>query len=229
MTKVKFSGLVTGMRGKLSGSVLTANKSGNTIRTKTIPVNRETSSLSKQRSSMSELSRMWRELTQNQRDAWIGATPDFVRLDVFGDPYEMSGFNLYVLINRNRILTNNATTGTAPGPEVIVSLTSLSLAGNTAPDTLEATFTASPTDADTTFLIFASRQLPPGIQAAKKHLRLIHILSGTSGSPTDLIDAYQGVFPPALEVGKKIFIKYKPISTINFYSGVEWNANAIIT
>ena len=229
MVKVKFSGLITGMRGKINGSIFTANRYGDVLRNKAVPVNRQSQPHSVERASLANRSQEWREMTQGQRDAWIAATPDFSRIDVFGDPYDLSGINLYVSINRNRISVGVAVTAIAPAPQAVISLNTLTLSASTGPEVLSATFTDTPTHGTTVFILFATKQLLPGIQHFEKHYRKITTIPAGTGSPHDIIDSYQGVFPASFIVGQKIAIKFVPINNLSYQSGVIFEASTIIT
>lgn len=102
--KLKFGAIVTEGSGKIGGHVAAKNKSGAYLRTKSVPVNRQTSAQLERRSSLASISQAWRELTDFQRTAWNATAPDFAKSDIFGDIRQISGFNIYQRLNAIRRL-----------------------------------------------------------------------------------------------------------------------------
>jgi len=229
MARVKYSGLIAGMRGKLSGGILSACLSANTLRTKTIPINRKTLLHSASRSSLAARSQEWRELTEAERDTWILEAPNYPRIDQFGDPYEMSGFNLYCFININRVLFGRATEVNAPAPEAITQFTALSLEALTAADALNFSFTPTPFTPNADFIIQATPQLLPGIGNASNKYRIIKTFQDGTVSPQEITNEYKAVYPGDFVPNRKIFVKAIPYHDSTYQSGVEWIASSIIT
>src|SRR5690625_5217983 len=98
---IKFGSIVVDGRGKLGGQVYSKNKSGNYVRNNAIPTNPRTTHQMASRALLSEVSRDWSALTEEQRNAWDSATEEFKRTNAFGDRTKLSGKNLYSSINKN--------------------------------------------------------------------------------------------------------------------------------
>jgi len=49
------------------------------------------------------LSREWGQLTQGQRDSWDAWAIDHPGTDKFGDPFIMSGFNAFIMLNHTSV------------------------------------------------------------------------------------------------------------------------------
>lgn len=114
MAKIKYSALVSDMRNKLNGSVLSKNRYGSYVRNKVTPVNPQTSFQLNQRALLSSLSSEWRSLTQSQRDAWAAAAQAQPVTDIFGDNKILSGQAFFVSRNLN-LAGNGTATITNPG------------------------------------------------------------------------------------------------------------------
>jgi len=70
MAKVKLSGLLGDIRGKVGGSVFVKSAGGLILRNRSTPVNRATVAQSISRNILFTLQGNWQRLTQSQRDCW---------------------------------------------------------------------------------------------------------------------------------------------------------------
>ena len=94
--KIKFGMMMTDGRGKLGGQVASKNRAGAYVRTKTSPVNPQSTNQSMVRASFAAVSSLWRGLTDQNRASWNEAVNNWQRTDVFGDLKTPSGFNLFM-------------------------------------------------------------------------------------------------------------------------------------
>lgn len=99
--KIKYSALVSDMRNKLNGSVLSKNRYGSFIRNKVTPTNPQTAFQQKARQSLGNLSSSYRELTAGQIASWNQSGVNFPFTDIFGDIKHLSGQTLFVKLNAN--------------------------------------------------------------------------------------------------------------------------------
>ena len=123
MAKIKYSALVSDMRNKLNGSVMSANRYGSYVRNKVTPSNPQTVEQQDARFMFGDLSAAWRGLTQPQRESWIEGAKNFPFTDIFGDTKTLSGQSLFIKLNSNlekigqpRILTAPLPGNTPPLP-----------------------------------------------------------------------------------------------------------------
>lgn len=230
MTKVKYSALVSEMRNKLNGSVMSKNRYGNYIRNKVTPVNPQTSYQLEQRSNLASLSAGWRSLTQQQRESWSNAARDQPRTDIFGDSKILTGQALYVSANLNLLASGSAAIE-SPAPVIDVPLFGISLlqvqVTGSIPD--EFIFTIAPTTVPAGFklIVYATPALSAGIEFAKNRFRYL----GTfvpSGGQIDFTAAWQGRFGDANE-GTKVFVRVALVSTTSGQLGLPYQAQAVVT
>ena len=118
--KIKFGSIVVNGSGKLGGHVYSSNRGGNYIRTLATPSNPQTPAQQTGRSIFTTLTKGWSSLTQSERDTWNGATGTFEKTDQFGDTRELSGKGLYISLNKELILIEQAKINTAPSALSIV-------------------------------------------------------------------------------------------------------------
>ena len=172
--KIKYSALVSDMRGKLNGSVASKNRYGQYLRNKITPVNPQTSHQVAQRSKLATFSSMWKGLTEAQRAAWIGAVPGWTRTNIFGDITTPSGNILF-----NRINMTLATVGAnalmlPPSPLGAESPTSLSATAAAGTPALDVTV-APATLQQTTLVVEATGQMSAGIYNANNRYRILEV------------------------------------------------------
>jgi hypothetical protein len=106
MASIKFSALVSAVKGKINGSVFSGGPSGTSIRNNKTGGGRKSVIWDKQKSIFSNIARLWRTLTNDQQDAWNIASVNFPSTNKFGDPRIPSGFEIFQKFNTNLALLN---------------------------------------------------------------------------------------------------------------------------
>jgi hypothetical protein len=223
--KGKFGMIIVDGRGKLGGHVLTKNRQGAAARTKVTPINRRSNSQQNARSTFTNLSQDWRDLSQADRDAWNSAAGDFKKTNIFGDSYSPTGKNLYAIVNSNLLAAGQATVTVPPAAESPTAVTSFSVASNTtAAQTLA--YVPTPVAADNTLIIEATRPLSAGVGAAGAQYRKIGTVAAAAASPFNSFAAYTAVFGTPV-AGKKIFFRCTPINNNSGMKGIPMQASSV--
>jgi len=114
MPQIKFSGLVTDMKGKAGGSVFSSNKQGAYMRNNKWGGGRKSNRWDVSKTKMAALSNSWQLLTTEQKEAWNVAAADYPFLNKFKEEYIASGYQVYMSLNGN-LLANNFPLLTVPG------------------------------------------------------------------------------------------------------------------
>ena len=213
MAKVKYSAFISGMSGKLNGSVLARNAGGDYIRTKVTPVNPQTAAQSAARNLLAQFSQAWRGLTQSQRDAWSGAVANWSTTDVFGDVQNPKGNTLFTRLNINIANAGGSTILVPPAPVGVTPVTELSIDAAVGLSTFDVTFLPATVPANHTLYVEATPSLSPGISNANSEFRTIGTVIAAGTSPADMFADYDGKFG-AMTVGQKIFIRAKMIHSL---------------
>lgn len=205
MAKILFSGTgIVAARGKINGTVLSANKYGPYQRTKVTPVNPRTSAQSLVRARLTGLSQGWRNLTQVQRDAWNSAAPNFPIVDVFGNTKTLSGNSLYCRLNLNLQNAGQAVISDPPTPGAVTAVSALSATMTTGTPALSIVFAPTPVPTGFTLVIEATQ----GVSAGKSNLdplyRKITTVAAAGTSPNNALTAYTTKFGSVPAIGQKV-------------------------
>lgn len=116
MAKIKYSALVSDMRGKLNGSVASKNRFGSYYRNKVTPVNPQTVYQQNARQRFGALSSQFKSLTNAQVSAWNEAAQNFPFTNIFGDQVFLTGQMLFNKLNGNLLKVGQETIEVAPSP-----------------------------------------------------------------------------------------------------------------
>lgn len=95
--------LSTNARGSVFGMTASMVRGGNVVKKKSIPATKYEPRTNTVRSILGWLSRQWGGLTTEQRDSWDAWAIDHPGTDKFGDPFIMSGFNAFVMLNHTAV------------------------------------------------------------------------------------------------------------------------------
>lgn len=226
MAKIKFGGTIMDARGKLAGLVFSNNTHGAYIRRKVTPVNVSSPAQQLVRQSFTANSQAWRGLTEDQRKGFIEQKDNFKITDIFGDLKSPTGQNLFIRLNQNLLLINEATLTDVPAPTDIQGFIRLELEANTGLGTLTVTFDPA-IAADTKVIVFATAPLSAGVNFVKADFRKITILDTADLSPKDIAAEYIIKFGSLPQVGAKVFVQFKPVDIATGLAGSLIKAVAI--
>lgn len=117
MALVKFGGGVVQMSGSIAGNTFARNRYGNYVRSRTKPVNPNSSGQQVIRAALTALTARWAQvLDADQRTAWNLYGSNVVMTNKLGESMNLSGFNHY--LRSNIILQQSALTLVDDGPTV---------------------------------------------------------------------------------------------------------------
>lgn len=213
MSKIKFSALVSGMSGKLNGSVFARNRSGAYVRNKTTPTNPQTIYQVEVRSRLATYSSKWRDLTQSQRNAWNSQVSEWAKTDIFGDIVNPTGKNLFTLVNMNLENAGGTPVSVPPSKVGVESPTAVTITATAGTPSLSITFGPSPVPTDLVAVVDMTAQLGAGIGYFKNQFRQIATIPTAGTSPYDALAAYTARFGALIE-GKKIAVRIKFINSV---------------
>ena len=238
MALIKFSSIgITTASGKASGSVYSHNRSGAYVRNFVVPTNPDTVAQAARRATFGGLSASWRALTQAQRDAWTGATDDYIRKNRLGDQRKLSGIALFISLNQNRSLASQPMLETPLSPQGVAipgllnAVTFNLEAGVLALATANLNYELPEGTAieDFIVLIEATPVVSAGVSYVKNRYRLIsQEAAATQPQTLDFRDGYEDVFGnPA--VGGKVFIRVKMLNRNTGEVSPYISASGIVT
>jgi hypothetical protein len=208
--KLKFGALVVDGSGKIGGHVVSKNRGGKYLRTKSTPTNPQTQAQTAQRATLGGLASSWPLLTDAQRLSFNSAVNDFIGTDIFGDQRTPSGNNLYVGLNMNTTNGGFPLLTSAPAKENVNLPVNLSADFDLSSETLRIAFSTE-LETDVKLLVYATPSLSPGKSYAKNQFRLIgsFIAAGTDFEDTgEVYLAYVAKYgTPALGANIQIAIR----------------------
>jgi len=227
MAKVLFTAVVADMRNKLNGTVFSKNRYGAYTRTKVTPVNPQTTAQQTQRSNLAANSQAWRGLTEDQRQGWISAAPNFPVTDIYGNQKILSGQALFVRLNNNLQKYNSTPILDAPSPVAVPGVSDLVLTADASAQTLSLDFAPDPIPLQFVMVVFATPQITPGRNFVKNEFRFVVVDNPAATSPLALEGDYIPLFG-ALVAGQKVFVKAFLLSLVTGQAGVPSQVQTIV-
>jgi hypothetical protein len=224
MAKIKYSALVSDMRNKLNGSVMSKNRYGSYVRNKVTPTNPQTTSQVAARNRLATWSQGWRGITQAQRQGWITGASGFPIIDIFGDSKILAGNALYTQLNVNLALIGATDIDDLPTPVAIPAITALSLSATSGTPAFSVVFAPTPVPAGFKMLVEATPPMPPSRLFVKNQFRVLATIAAAATSPYNGLTAYAAKFGNPV-IGKVIYIRVRYISSTTGQAGIPVQAS----
>lgn len=109
MGSIKFSALVSDIRGKVGGNIFARNGSGAYVRSFAMPINPNTSKQQTVRTKFANLISSWKNLTKAQQQLWEDMAPQYPYSNRLGEASQYTGQQLYNHLNMNLEVVGAAT------------------------------------------------------------------------------------------------------------------------
>lgn len=218
MAKIKFGAMMVDASGKLGGQVFAKNRGGSYIRTKTTPLNPQTTSQMSVRGIFASISAGWSSLTEAGRQSFNNLVADYARTDIFGDIRNPSGKALYQRLNQNLAISNQDAITECVLPQAVpfANLSEALMAAG-------AGIFKVTTNGDTTgsqVVYWATPPLSAGTRFVKNKLRQIDVAQGDTELQHDIADAYIAKFG-AFANTDNIFVAVRTINANGQASPLE--------
>jgi len=147
------------------------------------------------------------------------------RTDSLGSTYDLTGFQAYLLINRNLHTYGAVAVSTAPPLSVVAGLLTMTLTLEEA--IFSIAYTPTPLAAGNKALIFCTPSVSQGInRPAARSYRLIAVTAAAAASPADLLAPFTAKFGAPV-LGSKVFVKARIMGPTGFVSE-DLHASAIV-
>ena len=228
MAKIKYSALVSDMRNKLNGSVLSKNRYGSYVRNKVTPVNPQTAYQQEVRQRLGSLSQSWRELTVAQRNGWSERAKESPFTDIFGDTKTLDGKAFYIKLNSNLLSIGEQPINVAPQ---MVEMPSFNIIGASASQAGGVTITTDiqAPPAGFELKVFATPALPAQINFVKNRYRDIGTAPLEDGDAilTTQYDARFGALQTS-DIGSRVHYRVVLVSTTTGQMGVPVGTDVIV-
>lgn len=222
MALVKFSALVADVSGAIGGVIFSRNRSGATVRNKTVPTSPITAASSAVKAAFGFLSALWRSLSEAQRQSWQNAVENFPYSNKLGEARLYSGQQLYMKLNRVIQVVGGNLLETAPAPVALPVMVGVSLAFGPDPFEMLVNFDELDTTPNGAYVLDATPPLSPGIDRPSRGLFKLIEVNSVAGLTTgfDVGPGYEGVFGIDFPVGtSKIFYRIRFVDQVTGQSG----------
>lgn len=218
MAKIKFGMMMTDASGKLGGQVFSKNRGGSYVRTKSTPVNRQSSAQMNVRGIFASISSRWSSLTESARESFNGFVGDYARTDIFGDLRNPSGKALFQRLNQNALISDQPQIDVCLSPQSVpfanLETAELSIAG----EVFDVSAVGDLTGAKV--VIWATPSLSQGTKFVKNRLRQVAVFDGAANGVYDFSSEYLTRFG-APAVGANIHVGVRVINANGQASPLE--------
>jgi hypothetical protein len=218
MGSIKFSGLVTGIKGKIGGTVFQTNRNGYSAKNNTgkghgYVIGDGGVARMKQNLRVATLASAWGTLTPEQRNAWINEATNWTFFNRFGDPYTPSGYELFLHVNLN-LYVAEAISLTEPATQQEIFPVDRFVIQNNSISNFTVEW-ASPTANKFRILIYGSRQQKQGKSISGQTFKQISSIAANISLPYDLTNDLLNAYS-ILQVGATIWLK---VDVVNIETG----------
>lgn len=230
MAKIKYSALVSDMRNKLNGSVLSKNRYGSYVRNKVTPVNPQTDAQQLQRSRLSAASAAWKGLSQSNRSGFAELAKVHPLTNIFGDQVTLDGKSMFTRLSINRMLVGQPVLAAVPELKGVPFVEITSFTASEGTGELEFDINVATVPAGYSLVVQATAPLSPTINFVKNQYRTLGVFTATGGTvdmQTEYPAKYPEVWQPA-SIGKVIHIRIFLVDTASGEAGIPATASAAI-
>lgn len=218
MAKIKFGAMMTDASGKLGGQVFAKNRGGAYIRTKTTPLNPQTTAQMNIRGIFASISSAWSQLTEANRQTWNNFVSDYARTDVFGDLRNPSGKNLFQRLNQNLSISGQTLIDVCTTPSEVPFADLQSATLEVAAESFEVSGLGNTTGSK--MVVWATAPLTQGTKFVKNKLRQIAVVDGSDAFDAQVYTEYVAKFGAAT-AGANIFVGVRVINANGQASPLE--------
>lgn len=227
MAKISFAAWVGDVAGRVGNAVVQRGKAGNTLRERVIPINPESTAQVTVRGRLTARSKAWAGLTESQRNAWdsAAASAAWTQTDSFGNPFQLSGEQLYLKLNLVIASVGASAISSPPTKATFNDITLGALTATAGTPSLSLAFTGTLGGNDY-LVVEASPQVSAGIMSSKS-VSFKQIAEYQGASPANLLSDYTGFFG-TLVAGNKIWLRVKQVNELTGEEVVRGTVSAIV-
>lgn len=212
MAQIRWSGLMSEMKGKLNGSIFQGSADGQIMRNRKSGGGRNTLLWRDSKADFAYVVKTWRDLSAICRETWEVQRVNWPFVNKFGENYIGSAFQLYVAVNMRRRRRKKVNECECCPPEIPANVTN-----GTVTEDVNGNILASWTPlVPQTFEmdIYASLPQTRGVQSVPKRKMLIARTVGHSQGPTLLNPSMTEKFGQ-LRDGQKFFFTFEVFNNVD--------------
>ncbi len=221
MARVKFSPIISSIKGKLGNAVFQGGKSGFVLREKVQPRNRNTAKQALSRNRLNQAKSGWQGLNTDQRNTWFAFADFFKKTTRHNSTKILSAYELFMQYNTIRLIHEDFILDTTTFDLFTVDSWELS-ADLDGVSILEATAVPTPTLTNSIVFVYMSAPFRQSSSIPNSNMRYITSLNNTILS-ADVTDLYMAIFKRLPSAGEKVKMKAIAIS-----QNSGWNSKPFI-
>ena len=192
MAKIKFGAMMVDASGKLGGQVFSKNRGGAYIRTKTTPLNPQTTAQMSIRGIFASISSAWSGLSEASRQSFNNLVSSYARTDIFGDLRNPSGKNLFQRLNQNLAISGQDNIIICSQPQEVPFANLSEVVLNSDDSEINLSYSGNATGSKV--VVWATPPLSAGTSFVKNKLRQIGVLDGAEGISVNIVNEYIAKF-----------------------------------
>ncbi len=204
MALVKWSALVSEIKGVMSGTIFQGGRFGQIMKNRISGGGRVSTRWQAQKGRFTFVASQWRTLTPGQQEDWNIGAINYPYINKFGDPVVPSGYQLYNTLNGNLhfLLLPIVTNPSPPEPKIDLGNIILNYVND---NQLDVSYTASAQPL-ITILVYASPGYSTGLRSPRNRYRFLQSLPSNTASPVNIATAYKQAYG-AITSGSRIVVK----------------------
>ncbi len=212
MAIIQTSGLISSIRGKVGGAVFQLSRSGNIMRSLTIPVNRRTQLQLKSRNNTFNILQSWTALTDVQRVVWNAYVQYNPILQKNGLKLYISGQQAFIKFNSYRLEYDLPLLITPIFNKCKLTPISLTLASTGA--ILSVTADRNLISTEEFIILFLTIRFRSSINNPGSRYKIIKFITADTDT-FDITAAYVAIFGRIPQPNETIFMKYTNASKLS--------------
>lgn len=194
MAQIQLGPLASQIAGSIAGTTFQRSGIATQVRRKPLPILRRSNWTRNERGTVAYLSRHWRKLTKDQRDAWQAEADGITWYNRFGDPISGKGYWLYLRLNLALAVVGIPPVDDASPPVTFTPITGLEVVLAPSPKMSLYWTGPDPVPTDQALVVEASPNTSTGVSAVYNTRRYICSLSAGTASGGDIFHFWNARF-----------------------------------
>ncbi len=213
MAKVKLSGLIGDLRGKVGGSAFVKSAGGLILRNATTPVNKNTVLQSSRKNITASMQWEWQRLTQAQRDCWVQWTKLNPIAQIRDKDLLINAQQTFIKLNFYRVLYNLAVIKDPVFDTNIIEPmdATLFLSGGNLILSPERTLN----DSTELFILLLTFRVTPTVNNPGTKFKIIVFEQSPGGNFYNITAEYKAIFGIELVATEQLFMKFTTADKIS--------------
>ena len=226
MALIKWSGMISEVKGKLNGTIFSNPKYGAQMRNRKGLKGQESSVWGTRKSKLSHIASQWKALDDTQRNSFALQVANYPYVNKFGDTVTPSAYQLFCTLNLNLLTISSTQISTClpPNPEYDYSPVELSV---NVGGTLEFTYT-SPGDNTVYAVYYISPPVSQGVYYVPRKMRLLTFVRGDIASPYNVDSLIEALYGP-IQNGQKYFWRMQVIDKNTGQRYGSYNGSLVVS